>query len=30
MSKRENIEDAIVFIVLGLTAFCIFRFYGLL
>lgn len=30
MSKRENIEDAIVFIILGLVTFCIFRAYGIL
>jgi hypothetical protein len=28
--KRENLEDAVVFIILGLIAFCIFRFYGIL
>jgi hypothetical protein len=26
--KRENLEDVIVFIILGLIAFCIFRVYG--
>lgn len=30
MSKRENIEDAIVFIILGLVLFCVFRTYGIL
>jgi len=30
MSKRENLEDAVVFIILGLITFCVFRFYGIL
>lgn len=30
MKNRENLEDAIVFIALGLIAFCIFRAYGIL
>jgi hypothetical protein len=28
--KRENLEDVVVFIILGLIAFCIFKVYGLI